>query len=260
MLWLSENDREGNGMADRVFAPRASQSGSIVIEGDEAHHLGRVRRIGLGQVVEVFDGQGFASRAEVVAVDRSRLELRSIGEPLPDRVAPVVLTLASALPKGDRVDWLVEKAVELGVARFVPIVTSRSVVDPRPAKVNRLRRAVIEASKQCGRNRLMVVEPPIPWADLLGFEDQGTRLIAHPLGESYPRWPRIMVGSAATIAVGPEGGFTDNEVEEASKRGWTRVSLGATLLRIETAGLVGTARVFAQAEGASTEPSGKVGQ
>ena len=88
--------------------------------------------------------------------------------PLPERRPPFPLVLASAVPKGDRFDWLVEKATELGVERLIPLVTERSVVEPGPAKLTRLRRTIIEASKQCRRNRLMVLDPPTRWTELVG--------------------------------------------------------------------------------------------
>src|SRR4051812_23439804 len=143
-------------MADRFYCPDPPVEGFLTLSGDEARHLIRVRRLGPGDVVEVFDGRGTALRAEVAGVGRDRVELAVRGGPLPDRVAPCLLTLATAVPKADRFDWLVEKATELGVARLVPLRTERSVVDPRATKLDRLRRAIIEAAKQCGRNRLML--------------------------------------------------------------------------------------------------------
>ena len=151
-------------MADRVYLPDARERGPIlVVEGDEAHHLGRVRRVVVGEMVEVFDGRGFGSLAEVVKVDKRSVELRMVGDPLPDRQPALRLTVASALPRGERVDWMVEKLSELGVERLVPLVTSRTVVDPRPAKLERLRRTAVEAAKQCGRNTLLEISETFSW-------------------------------------------------------------------------------------------------
>jgi 16S rRNA (uracil1498-N3)-methyltransferase len=236
-------------MADRVFAPgAASKDGRIVIVGDEAHHLGRVRRVEVGSVVEVFDGRGFATRAEVVAVDKKSVELRAIGHPLPDRVAPLDVILGSALPKGDRADWLIEKAAEMGVTRLVPLITVRSVVDPRPTKLDRLRRAAIEAAKQCGRNRVMEIDSPVSLNEFLENAAEPVRLLGHPGGQPFREWLRPARERPATLAIGPEGGFDGNEVAAAVARGWTTVSLGPTLLRIETAALVAVARLMALAE------------
>jgi 16S rRNA (uracil1498-N3)-methyltransferase len=200
-------------------------------------------------VVEVFDGEGSAVDAEVTAHGKGWVDLAVVGDPLPDRVTPCRLTLATAVPKGERFDWLVEKATELGVDRVVPIVTERSVVDPRGTKLDRLRRSIVEASKQCGRNRLMVLEQPLPWSVWLAAPGAaGLRLVAHPGGLPPCSWPQVRLGGAAVLAIGPEGGFTDDEIEAARAAGWQRASLGATLLRVETAGIVGCAMILALGE------------
>ncbi len=199
--------------------------------------------------MEVFDGSGFATSAEVTDQGRDWVELRVVGEPLPDRVAPCRLTLATAVPKGERFDWLIEKATELGVDRVVPIVTERSVVDPRATKLDRLRRLIVEASKQCGRNRLMVLEQPLHWSVVLTKPAAtALRLVAHPGGSPPSSWPQARRGGDAALAIGPEGGFTDPEIEAARAAGWQLGSLGATLLRIETAGLAGCAAILALSE------------
>ncbi len=238
-------------MSERFYCPDAATCAGdrLTLGGDEARHLGRVLRAGVGEEVEVFDGLGFATRAEVVEIGKDRVELRPVGQPLPDREAPVHLTLATAVPKGDRFDWLVEKATELGVARLVPLRTERSVVDPRGAKLERLRHVVVEASKQCGRNRLMAIESPTSWGELLGRVGRNTvRLVAHPGGLPFAGWPQPPRGGSAVVAVGPEGGFTDAEIEAARAAGWGKLGLGATLLRVETAGLTAVARVMAGQE------------
>ncbi len=236
-------------MADRFFCPIPPKNGRIRLEGDESRHLSRVLRLGPGAVVEIFDGGGFATCAEVTAQGKDWVDLQVVGEPLADRVAPCRVTLVTAVPKGERFAWLVEKATELGVDRVVPIVTERSVVDPRATKLDRLRRSIVEASKQCGRNRLMVLEQPLPWSAWLAEPAAAAlRLVAHPGGLPPCSWPRARHGEDAALAIGPEGGFTDQEVEAACAAGWTRGSLGATLLRVETAGLVGCAAILALGE------------
>jgi 16S rRNA (uracil1498-N3)-methyltransferase len=235
-------------MGERFFCAGVAGDGCVVLEGDEARHLARVRRVAAGETVELFDGRGFATRAEVVAVGRDRVELRPVGAPLPDRAPLLQVSLATAVPKGERFDWLIEKATELGVQRLVPIVTQRSVVDPRPAKLERLRRAVIEACKQCGRNHLMTIEPPRHWTDLLTEPADGLRLLAHPEGLPLASWPRPGRDRTAWLAVGPEGGFTEEEVAAARAAGWVVVGLGPSLLRIETAGIVGCCRLLGLGE------------
>jgi 16S rRNA (uracil1498-N3)-methyltransferase len=236
-------------MADRFYCPSAATSpgGLLALEGDEARHLGRVRRVGVGQVVEVFDGRGFAVRAEVVGLSRDSVTLRAVGPPLPGREPGVELTLATAVPKGERFDWLVEKATEVGVARLVPVVTARSVVEPGGAKLDRLRRVVVEASKQCGRNRLLAIEPVTPWAEFSGRVGPDIlRLLSHPGGTGLNREPGVhRTTDRVVIAVGPEGGFTEEEVTSARAAGWVTIGLGPTILRVETAGLVAASLALA---------------
>ncbi len=232
-------------MAGRFFCPEPLAEGRFTLGSDEARHLVRVLRFGVGDRVEVFDGRGFATLAVVTELGRDRVELAAEGEPLVDRVAPCQLTLATAVPKGERFDWLVEKATELGVHRLVPLITERSVVDPRTGKLDRLRRAIVEACKQCGRNRLMELETPTSWERLVTEAHESVRIVAQPCGLPPELWPRVPHGGSAVLAIGPEGGFTESEVTLARNAGWTVARLGATVLRIETAGLAGSAALLA---------------
>ncbi len=236
-------------MADRFYCPDPPVDGLAILGGDEARHLGRVRRVATGEVVELFDGRGASFQAEVVALGRDRVELRVIGPAVSLPPPALALTLATAVPKGDHFDWLVDKATELGVSRLVPIVTERSVVDPRSAKMDRLRRAVVEAAKQCRRDRLMDLDEPKPWAKLSRSISADHRLIAHSGGIPIARVARsIRRGESAALAIGPEGGFSPAEVEEAEREGWRTVGLGPTVLRVETAALVASALLLGLAD------------
>ncbi len=235
-------------MADRFFCPDTLVDGRAVLEGDEARHLSRVRRVGLGECVELFDGRGSTYQAEVAATGRDRVELIVRETTFSPRSGGGLLTLATAVPKGDRFDWLIEKATELGVDRLIPLVTERSVVDPRSAKLDRLRRTVVEAAKQCRRAWLMDLDPPTPWATVMGRSPESLRLIAHPGGRPIVSTGLNRAGQSAILAIGPEGGFTEAEVDSALGRGWLAVGLGATVLRIETAALAGCSTLLALAE------------
>jgi len=202
----------------------------------------------VGDVVELFDGRGGATRSEVIAVGDDWVELTGVGPPLPGRLPPCRLTLASAVSKGDRFDWLVEKATELGVERLIPILTDRSVVEPGSGKLSRLGRSIIEASKQCRRNRLMVLDPPMRWSDLARSCPGLGKFIADPAGLPASRVAAIPHGQAVILAVGPEGGFTASERDLADQTGWVAISLSVNTLRIETAGLAGCAALFTRAE------------
>ncbi len=221
-------------MPDRYYSAEPIEGSSVTLAGNEAHHLLHVMRAKPGFELIVFDGQGGEFAAKVTACQRSSVEL-TIGERRNiERELPCELTLAVAFPKGDRQRWLLEKAVELGVTRLVPLQTVRSV---GKGEVNaKLARYVIEASKQCGRNRLMEIASPVAWSALVKEAATGLRLLAHPGGQSLAAIDcQTKAGEKLLIAVGPEGGFTDEEVSLALDAGWTTVGLGPRILRIETA-------------------------
>ena len=224
---------------DRFYCPKIDGGAVILLDGDEARHLAKVRRVPVGAEVEVFDGRGRSVRAEVVELGRDRATLR-VRERLATRPGPAArFTLATAIPKGDRFDWLIEKATELGVERVVPLITERSTVDPRAAKLDRLRRVVVEASKQCRRDSLMTLDDPQPWGRWV--EQVGGsiphRWLAHPGGSTAWRAEPPGADAPVVAAIGPEGGFTDREVDAARSAGWQIIDLTATILRVETAGL-----------------------
>src|SRR6185369_1356862 len=152
-------------MSERFFSPHPISAGGMMLDGPEAHHLLHVMRASVGDEVTLFDGSGAEFRATVVTLRRADAELRIVERNEIDRELPFALVVGVALPKGDRQKWLVEKLTELGVTTLVPLVTERSVAQPAAAAVDRLRRYVIEAAKQCGRNRLMKIAEPKLWND-----------------------------------------------------------------------------------------------
>jgi RsmE family RNA methyltransferase len=166
------------------------------------------------------------------------------------------LTLAVALPKGDRQKWLVEKLTELGCARLVPLVTTRGVAEATPAAIERLGRAAIEACKQCGRTMLLEIAPPATLAAVLAARDPGAlALVADPAGEALG--PLLAGHAGAVLAlVGPEGGFTAEELAAAEAAGWRRVSLAPHILRVETAAIALAAVMAAYAVFSKPSPEG----
>jgi 16S rRNA (uracil1498-N3)-methyltransferase len=229
-------------MSERFYLAAPPQAGRAALVGDEARHLSRVLRARIGDEVRVFDGRGGEWIARVAAIGRDDVAL-DLGPPVPGRPAPGrSLTLAVALPKGDRQKWLVEKLTELGVARLVPLLTARGVAEATPSAVERLHRGVIEACKQCGRNTLMEIGEPTTLESLAARHPDARRLIAHPDGEPLPGGCAAAT-QAIVAAVGPEGGFTDDELAAAAQHAFSRVSLGPLILRIETAAIALAARL-----------------
>jgi 16S rRNA (uracil1498-N3)-methyltransferase len=159
----------------------------------------------------------------------------------PQRELPFRLEVAAPLPKGDRGQFLVEKLTELGVARYVPLSTQRSVVHPRESRLEKLERYVIEASKQCGRNVLMAIGELTEWRTYCRDGNlHGLKILAHPsaaAAESSTSLAKLRSTEPIYAAVGPEGGFAGSEVEDAVGSNWTLVDLGPRILRVESAAL-----------------------
>jgi len=225
-------------MADRFYTPHPLAAGEFVLDGPEAHHLVAVRRFGPGDRVTLFNGDGREYPAEVVSVGKRTVALAVSSAVEADQELGFELVVASALPKGDRADYLVEKLTELGTTRFVPLVTARSVVIPKESAVEKFRRAVIEASKQCGRNVLMAVDSPAKWGEFVRSEWlPAVRLVLHTEGGSSVGDVR----GGVVFAIGPEGGFSADEMAESVSVGWRAVTLSPRVLRVETAAVAVTA-------------------
>ena len=245
-------------MAPRFFCEKL-EGGTVVLAGDEFHHLRAVRRLGAGDEVELFDGRGRLAVCTVLRIGKreAELEVREASDCPPPRVQ---LTLATAIPKGERMDGLVEKATELGVWALWPLVTERSVVkDVGQMKHEGWKRRAVEASKQCGRVWVPEIAAPMPLAGAI--EQQGAMLslakacpgaggamltlLADPSAEAAPILqvlghcpiPAQARAEPSRILgfVGPEGGFTAEESAALRSAGAMPVRLGEHILRIETA-------------------------
>lgn len=249
---------------DRFYVERGAdlRSGArLRIGGGEAHHM-RVKRVGPGDRVRLFDGGGREVEAEVRSLGRGGAEVEVIEEVRGAAAPAVAVTVGLAVPKGKRTQVFLEKATELGVAAVFPLVTSRTQGGAREAAgavaSERWRRTTIEAAKQSGALRLPELLAPRDLADVVeearaGREEGAAalRLIldpspaARPLREALAR-PRP---ERAIVLVGPEGGFEDAEVAAAAEAGFEPVRLGPTILRIETAAIAAVAAIVVAYEG-----------
>ena len=223
-------------MLRRFFShqPISGTGNEVLLSGSEAHHLLNVLRAQVGERVTVFDGRRGEYTAEIVETSRRVVRLL-VAEFLDvDRELSFPLHLAVAMPRGDRQDWLVQKAVEVGVTRIIPWQTERSVAHPNDKTLKRFSRVVIEASKQCRRNRLMEISAPRALQELIAGEPTGTRFLAHAGPQSSSLADAVNQTSLARthsdgihLGIGPEGGFSDPEVQLALDNGWQSVGLGS---------------------------------
>ncbi len=221
----------------------------IVLLGDkEIYHLGKVLRIKGGEKIVLFDGSGAEAIGEVLEKGRA-ISVRILERHTVDRELSVFVTIAAACPKGERLEWMVAKLVELGCSAFIPCKCERSVAGVTVNKKLRLERIVIEASKQSGRTRLMEI------SDETSLATMYTRLaefdhvfISSPEADSYLNNSvkrQSIEGKKVLVLVGPEGGFTGVETEQAINSGALQVKLSKTILRIETAAIAAMT-IFAQ--------------
>ena len=225
-------------MANRYFVEALPADGRHALPEDVAHHLARVLRCRPGDPVRLGDGVGGTAEAVVVAADKRgvTVDVQAVRrEPSPT----VELTLAFALPRLQRAEWLLEHGTEVGVAAFQPIWTART--RPGNERPDRWQRIVTAAAGQCDRAWLPTVRPACALADLLAQMARGPRLLASIAGEEC----RPLAAGPATLLVGPEGGFDADELAAITAAGYAGVRLGRHILRTETAALVGAAMLLA---------------
>ncbi len=222
-------------MPHRFYCPLLSAAGSVLLPEAEAHHLARVLRVAVGDAVELFNGQGLVGHGVVGRIQKHLVEC-VIAEIQQESKSSLELVIATAVPKGERFDWLVEKVVELGVDRLVPLITARSVVDPREGKLDRLRQTIVAACKQCRRSHLMELSPVREFPQWIEETGGASLFIADPAGTALAATqPSRQSASASVFVVGPEGGLTEEERNRAHERQARFVSLGRGILRVETA-------------------------
>ena len=237
-------------MKHRFFCdtlPNEADGEQVVLKGAEAKHLTSVLRLGPGDLVELFDGRGTAARAEIISGGKREIELSIVERKVDFQQGGPEVVLATAVPKGDRIRSLVEKATELGIDRMVPLKTQRSVVHPRAGKQKKMHHAVIAACKQCGRNRLMRIDPLMTWDELLAVENQSLVIGQQGAENSGESIARLLAAPhmPLVLCVGPEGGWTDGELDAAREAKATLIGVGRHTLRIETAALALAALVSA---------------
>jgi 16S rRNA (uracil1498-N3)-methyltransferase len=227
----------------RLHIEAPLRAGSVELDRDEAHHARDVLRLKVGDAVELFDDAGHVARGAIERCDASAVVVRA-GQVVA-QITSIGITIASAVPKGDRADWMIEKLSELGVDRFVPLATERSVVHPAGKnKRDRWLRIATEAAKQSRRAGVMTVHE-LTTLDRVVAENPSSLLL-----DIDPNVPSLLdhlqsevaeLRSQVTLLIGPEGGWTDEEVARMRAAGLTGVRLTATILRVETAAIAAAA-------------------
>ena len=221
-----------------------SQGAVVELEGGPANYLANVLRLRPGAQVKLFDDRTGEWLAGIVEAGRKRVSLAVTAHLRPREPVPDLWLLFAPIKRG-RIDWLVEKATELGVKRLVPVLTARTMVER--LNLDRLRAHAIEAAEQCDRTALPELAEPVRLGALLRDWPQARALYFADEGGGEPLAAVAQAGPAA-ILIGPEGGFTDDEREEIRARPEARaVSLGPRILRADTAAIAAVALWMAAA-------------
>jgi len=234
-------------MITHLYDPEKFEGETVTIEGDAYRHLFRSRRLARGGHLRLVDGRGHACLGKIEEIDRRSAKVL-LGEEVATNEPDYHLTLLVAALRPERASWLVEKATELGVRTVRFLASERTPRQYGPGQLDRLRRVAAAAVVQCHRAWLPEISGIEPWStvsDLLRAEDLGSmdRLVLHTGGDESTTW-RSHETTAGAILVGPEGGWSDAESEELMGLGCRVVGLGPRVLRVETAAVVGVARML----------------
>ena len=229
--------------------PDAIRGARVSLDREESHHIRRVRRLGPGDVVELVDGAGHHYQVRLEAVGPDGIEAVVLGSSQSLAESPLSSTLVQGIPKGEKMEWVIQKATELGVSRIVPLLTARTVVQLSPSrassKLRRWQRVAKEAAKQAGRGVIPAIERPLRLDEFLESPSPADLAVClwegakDPLASVFDR----VVGPVHTVllAVGPEGGWAEAEIAMLEDRGIKTAGLGRRILRTESAALVGLA-------------------
>jgi 16S rRNA (uracil1498-N3)-methyltransferase len=224
----------------RVHVDADLQTGRrLTVEGSAGNHISRVLRLRVGDALTLFNGRGGEYGGTIEEIRRDTVLVSVLEQREVQRESPCQITLAQGISRGERMDWVVQKATELGVARIAPLFTERSVVrlDDRQAakKVQHWRSIAIAACEQSGRNRVPEIATPIGLFDLLERQTaRGAALLLSP-GAALRITDIPGADTGATVLIGPEGGLAEAEQQAATKSGFTPVRMGPRVLRTETA-------------------------
>jgi 16S rRNA (uracil1498-N3)-methyltransferase len=234
----------------RFYCPQPLAAGAIVdLPEAVAHHL-FVVRMQPGDALTLFDGRGGQYRASLLDSGKKRASVHVEEHEAVDLELPYALTLAQGLPEGSKMDWIIEKGVELGVAAIQPLAAQRSVVRLSAERAEKRNAhwtgVIVAASEQCGRNRLARLAPLMDFDRFIAAQDAQPHILFSPRAtQSLADWARAAGPQAVTLMVGPEGGFNEQEEQMAIRAGTLALSLGPRVLRSETAGLAAIAALGA---------------
>jgi len=247
----AETQLKATAAAPRFYCPGdLSQGATRDLPEAAAHHAARVLRLHVGDPVTVFNGEGGETSAQVHAITKHRVAVRIGPWQSREAEAPIAVTLVQGLSARERMDFTIQKAVELGVTEIFPVETRRSVMrlaqERAERRVEHWQNLVIASCEQCGRNRVPIVHPVSALPDWLGaYPAEPSRLRLILSTNAQARLRELNPGNQITLMAGPEGGFAAEELAMTEACGFTAVRLGPRILRTETAAIAALAAIHA---------------
>lgn len=224
----------------RFFLDAPLARGEQLLDGDLAHYIGRVLRLGPGAAVQIFNGSGQEWPGEVIEAGKRQVRL-ALAEPITGMPeSPLEIHLGQAMSRGERMDWVIQKAVELGVTRITPLFTERCEVRLQGERADKRQQhwqqIAISACEQCGRSRIPRVEAPTALADWLPQLDAELKLVLHHRTDQDLH--KLPTPTSLGLLIGPEGGLSATEIDQAQAAGFQAARFGPRVLRTETAPVV----------------------
>ena len=226
----------------RFFIDAPLSLGEHELPEAQAHYIGRVLRMAPGDAVQLFDGSGQEYLGSLLEVGKKRVSVTLDEQLAGQSDSTLKVHLGQGLSRGERMDWAIQKATELGVSEITPLVSERCEVRLKDERADKRlahwRQVAISACEQCGRSSVPLIHPPQLLADWLKANDSELKLVLHPVAE-----PLVSHAKPASLAflIGPEGGLTEGEVDQAKAAGFHAARLGPRVLRTETAPVVALA-------------------
>jgi 16S rRNA (uracil1498-N3)-methyltransferase len=232
----------------RLFLPPEKLSSEqITITGDQARYLSLVLRVKPGDPITIFDGVGFKYTCKILAGHKKEVIVERLKKEEYSVESPVSIALAQGIPKGDKMDFIIQKSTELGIRKIIPLITERSQVR-HTDKIARWQKIALSASQQSGRDKIPEIDSPVEFKDFLnsipplekgdegGFHNKGIIFSEEHKNQDLKKvLSSFKDVQQITLLIGPEGGFSKEEVTTAVKKGFIEASLGPRILRTETA-------------------------
>lgn len=228
----------------RIYTQQNLTADSTVeLESGPSAHIARALRMRIGDSVILFNGEGGEYTSSIVALEKKFVQLKTQNHDNQELESPLALELGIAISRGDRMDWVIQKATELGVARITPLMTERTEVklkgERAEKKLTHWHQVIISACEQCGRNRLPSLNPLREISDWLPNVEAQRKFVLHHRDTAASKSEKLP--ASAAILVGPEGGLSDREIALAGDQGFEALTLGPRVLRTETAPLAAIA-------------------